>query len=628
MDLKRVKNLWIVLILILSGGLVAAFSSLVNQYYLILMRVIIAFAIYLFSRAAQTFTENRTIRHLGTIYFLSGVILSTGLLAASSRLQVMHFPISIVQANHAVAIFESIAILTVLLLRLHNVKLVAMLFTLECIISLAGQLLFSTVLSSFAFRFVAYQVSVTAAAGLYLFSICILRSNRDIVEYQESKLLQGSFILNAISLLLMNYSVVNQLSEIIVSYLGVVSWVVLFQAIRMSGQFERYASLCNELSLIKRSESEARYRIEQHSALLDKVYKKISEVLSEQDFNRLTEKILTDMLQLLNASGGELGMYDQKRNEISVVCSINSGSEKGTIISSGVGVLGSIIENKRPVVIRKQDVDYHHHVGCDLGRTILAVPLSCGATLVGAVMIHRSTTEETFTDTEYDILNLLSQHAAIALRNAKLLEDARKMAETDSLTNLSNHRNFFEQANIEFVRALRYHHSLTALMFDIDHFKEVNDTYGHALGDQVLVSIATLCRQIFRSIDIIGRYGGEEFAVLLPETSLSTAKDVAERLRRAISSMVVSHNDYHISITISIGIASLRTGCTSVNALIEQADEALYSAKNSGRNKIAVWNEHMHSTFVRKQRKAAVYQNRISNKIKTHRRGKAKNNIL
>jgi diguanylate cyclase (GGDEF)-like protein len=343
-------------------------------------------------------------------------------------------------------------------------------------------------------------------------------------------------------------------------------------------------------------------------------------LLVEHDMPHLIDKIIDQMITLVHADGGEIGIFDPKRNTVRIVASKNSTSQTGALIPVGVGVIGTTISRKEPVIVEKgmfvEGKEKERSQGC------ICVPLISQSVLIGAIMVSRTDHNKSFTKEDLNSLKSFSQSAAIALSNTQLLEDAQKRAETDSLTGLANHRHFFDLASNEFTRAIRYHHSLTALMFDIDHFKEVNDTYGHSLGDKVLVSIANLCTQIFRSIDIVGRYGGEEFAVLLPETPVNTASEVAERLRRSVAAMIISHEKTNISVTISTGISSLRTGNTSVNGLIAQADEALYSAKNAGRNKIVIWNNHIHTMFVRKQKKITFQR-----KLKSHPRNTKNSHI-
>ena len=160
----------------------------------------------------------------------------------------------------------------------------------------------------------------------------------------------------------------------------------------------------------------------------------------------------------------------------------------------------------------------------------------------------------------------------------------RSLASYDPLTHLFNWRHFFNLAEIEFERAVRYQHPLSLLMLDLDHFKSVNDRYGHLIGDELLESVATICKNNLRNIDIIGRYGGEEFIILLPETDEDAASDLAERIGKTIENSSLLSPKGPISITSSIGVCTRTENCKQLDTMIEIADKALYAAKQMGRN--------------------------------------------
>ncbi|WP_285906752.1 sensor domain-containing diguanylate cyclase [Pseudodesulfovibrio pelocollis] len=162
----------------------------------------------------------------------------------------------------------------------------------------------------------------------------------------------------------------------------------------------------------------------------------------------------------------------------------------------------------------------------------------------------------------------------------------RELATTDSLTGLSNRRRFMELAEREFARGKRYQGALTMLMMDIDHFKRVNDTHGHDVGDEVLRELARISRAALREPDVLGRLGGEEFGVLLPETDARAAMEVAERLRRAIENTPIATAAGEMRITVSIGAATSECDAESVATLLKRADVALYTAKEAGRNRV------------------------------------------
>jgi diguanylate cyclase (GGDEF)-like protein len=178
--------------------------------------------------------------------------------------------------------------------------------------------------------------------------------------------------------------------------------------------------------------------------------------------------------------------------------------------------------------------------------------------------------------------------SAIAIENRNNRINLEKQAYTDYLTGLNNRRSFIEKTEIELYRKERYGRELSLIMFDIDYFKLINDKYGHNVGDLVLKEIANICRLVLREIDIIGRIGGEEFAILLPETGIKEAIMVAERLRIAIENAKVLAFDKEIKFAASFGVTVTNNSNKTINELLNQADTALYKAKNSGRNKVVV----------------------------------------
>lgn len=161
------------------------------------------------------------------------------------------------------------------------------------------------------------------------------------------------------------------------------------------------------------------------------------------------------------------------------------------------------------------------------------------------------------------------------------------MANTDELTGLYNRRGFEEFLQWEFRKGERYHRMASILLLDLDHFKKVNDTYGHLAGDNVLVAVAQKCKSELRKSDILSRYGGEEFIALLPDTNRENALKVAEKMRQAIESTSISTSEGTIYLTISIGVASFGDKDElPIDEVIKYADDSLYSAKRSGRNMV------------------------------------------
>lgn len=165
---------------------------------------------------------------------------------------------------------------------------------------------------------------------------------------------------------------------------------------------------------------------------------------------------------------------------------------------------------------------------------------------------------------------------------------AEQLAHLDELTGLNNRRAFFELGNRAIKQATRYQHSISIIMMDIDHFKNINDNYGHSVGDIVLRNIAITLEHTIREIDIAARIGGEEFAFILPETDMDEASQLAERLRSNIQNMSIEHEGNTLQITASFGISVSKAIEQTLESMLTQADDALYIAKKKGRNQVKI----------------------------------------
>jgi diguanylate cyclase (GGDEF)-like protein len=187
----------------------------------------------------------------------------------------------------------------------------------------------------------------------------------------------------------------------------------------------------------------------------------------------------------------------------------------------------------------------------------------------------------------------IRKHTEATLRDNE--EALRLMAITDSLTDLYNRRYFYELAEAEISKALRYSRPLSIMMFDIDFFKHINNNFGHAIGDMALKMVAKTTKEMLRATDIPARYGGEEFVALLAETPVAQAAIVAERLRRLIGETTVQAGEYRLTVTVSFGVSGYvgkmhsRSKERVLSELVTNADKALYASKNAGRNRVTVY---------------------------------------
>jgi diguanylate cyclase (GGDEF)-like protein len=182
-------------------------------------------------------------------------------------------------------------------------------------------------------------------------------------------------------------------------------------------------------------------------------------------------------------------------------------------------------------------------------------------------------------------LEVVAMQAAESIYRARLFEQTERLATTDGLTGLLNHRTFQGRLDEHLAYAQRYAKKLSVILCDIDHFKSVNDTYGHPAGDLVLKAVARTIAKEARATDLVARYGGEEFAVVMPETDAAGALVIAERIRERVGQLALDTEQGQLRVTLSLGVATFPEDAAKKGALVERADACLYQAKRGGRNR-------------------------------------------
>ena len=245
--------------------------------------------------------------------------------------------------------------------------------------------------------------------------------------------------------------------------------------------------------------------------------------------------------------------------------------------------LSSALGAMRPLVVK---LDEHTAPGLELGghpQHALVVPIQRSGQLMGAMELYLNAWRE-LTEDQADLLNGVASQAAIAIRHAQLFQAQEENALTDELTRLPNRRALAQRFLQEMQRARRHKISIAFLMIDLDHFKQVNDTYGHLNGDAVLAELAQILLSSARESDVCARYGGEEFALILHETTESGARILAERIRVKVAAATFPGG---LKLTISVGVAATDDPAVFTQ-LMDRADQALYMAKQGGRNQVRV----------------------------------------
>ncbi len=251
----------------------------------------------------------------------------------------------------------------------------------------------------------------------------------------------------------------------------------------------------------------------------------------------------------------------------------------------GEGIAGWVAEKGEAVRVTDAPSDRRFK---DLGlgrplRGMCCVPLQAGGKVIGVITVS-SPEPDTFGEEEEQMLSFLASSVVSDLENARLY----RLAVTDALTLAYNRQYLSERFPTEFDRSIRYAQPLSVIMLDIDHFKQVNDTYGHPVGDEVLRSVVHTVMDLVREIDVVVRYGGEEFLILLPNTDREGAWRVADRIRQRIAESPVDSEKGPLSLTVSAGVSQVAGEGDDTAALIRRADSALYEAKQGGRNLVVI----------------------------------------
>ena len=213
----------------------------------------------------------------------------------------------------------------------------------------------------------------------------------------------------------------------------------------------------------------------------------------------------------------------------------------------------------------------------------LILPLKVNNSSLGYLVVKG------LSESDKDKFHILTQQFSLGLKRVMLYKKVQDLAITDSLTQVFTRRYCLELLDEEIKRSAKFKHDFTMAMLDIDHFKRYNDHYGHLVGDVILREVSRVTKENIRQIDFIGRYGGEEFAIIFTETDKEQAKFAAERIRRAVADKKIRAYDEEIRLSVSIGIATYPLDAKDAQELIEKADTALYQAKQTGRNKVCIY---------------------------------------
>lgn len=352
-------------------------------------------------------------------------------------------------------------------------------------------------------------------------------------------------------------------------------------------------------------------RLMRESALLEERTRLLSDMVGmerELSFFREVSHYLTSSLELpdilgkimekvktmIQAEAWSVLLVDQETGEL--VFEKTSGRKSKEMLKTrlkiGEGIAGWVAREGIPVVVPDVSKDERFIGKIDTAilfktKSLICVPMTIRGQVLGVLEFVNKTTGEPFNREDLDLLLRFVDLSAVAVERTSLYQKMTELALTDDLTKLFNSRYLNRTIDIEIQRSTRYKTSLSLIFMDIDYFKRINDEFGHLIGSKVLVEVGQLLLKSLRSVDIVARYGGDEFVIVLPQTTPHAAKLIAERMRRSIEqNTFLKKEGYALKLTASFGVASYPESARSKEELLKIADEAMYRVKHQTRNAV------------------------------------------
>jgi diguanylate cyclase (GGDEF)-like protein len=331
-----------------------------------------------------------------------------------------------------------------------------------------------------------------------------------------------------------------------------------------------------------------RQRKESHLQILNTVGRVLAETL---DLNAAVETVRTELSKAMTVDAFFVATYDEAVSEVTIIHLWDDGQlYPPSTFPLEEGITGKAITTKKSVRINiyrdEDDPPGTVWVGNDDRKTqsIIVVPMLREDRVVGALSAQ-SYRPDAYDAEHEQLVQTVANSVAVALENQRLYEQLRRLSLQDWMTGLGNAHYFYQEMEREIARAERYRHPLSLIMIDSDLLKEINDEFGHAVGDQHVVEVADIIRSETRQADVAIRYAGDEFLVILPETDASSAMVTAERIRQRVERTPLAVNRRNVPVTVSVGVAAYPEHGRDADELFRNVDAALYEAKRAGKNR-------------------------------------------
>jgi len=316
------------------------------------------------------------------------------------------------------------------------------------------------------------------------------------------------------------------------------------------------------------------------------------------DIERISNICIKNIPKLVGVRFASLYILDETNNIlhlqkynhpffINKIVSLNQNPPSPMVMavrSKELILVGNIDTHKKPIIRKSQRAFAENYKT----KNCVIAPLICQERVVGVLNLADKIKGDGFSREDIALIELFSQSVGASIGNVKLFEKIQRQATTDGLTGLANHKRFYEILEKELWRSRRYGGQISLIMVDIDNLKKINDTYGHRAGDKVIRQISRKMKECIRQIDTAARYGGDEFAIILPNTSLNDATIVAERMVNAVSDSPISWKKKQIELSISVGLGQYDANY-SPEDITSRSDKALYTAKQAGKNTVRIF---------------------------------------
>ena len=338
--------------------------------------------------------------------------------------------------------------------------------------------------------------------------------------------------------------------------------------------------------------------VELKSDVLDRIFMITERVIVFDGLDDVFEHIVKTAVQLTNAEAATIRIFDIESGLLKIVkgYGVTDGFLSQPSIRVGEGLIGIAVQTGKPF----STTDVNNEAECKNAelahiekiKSLMCVPMKTRENTIGCITVYRKD-NAAFEDHDLMLLSIFASEAVEAVEKAKLISELKKQATYDSLTGVYNKKSIIEKLKVEIDRSKRHSHSLALLFIDLDGFKEFNDDHGHLMGDKLIHDFTAVLSEQSRKIDILGRFGGDEFIIIAPQSDIAGVRVLAEKLRKAVSAhdFISSKLDQKHHTTCSIGVALFPDHSDTLEGLLEKSDKALFESKNKGRNCVSLWGE-------------------------------------